>query len=121
MNSYKNIDEYIENFPKSVQEVLYAMRKTIKKAAPEATEAISYGIPTFRLNGNLVHFGGFADHVSFFPGAKPIEVFAKKLEGYKTSKGTIQFQLDKPIPYELITEITLFCVKENEKKKPKLG
>lgn len=118
MQTYTNIDEYIQQFPKETREILEAMRHTIQKAAPQAREAISYGIPTFKLNGNLVHFGGFKDHVSFFPGAEAIEVFAKDLKGFQTSKGTIQFPLDKPIPFELIKKITAFRVKQNLKKKP---
>lgn len=108
---YTNVDEYIANFPQQTQDILQKMRQTIAIAAPEATEKISYGIPTFELNGkNLVHFGGYDNFVSFYPGPANIAAFADKLKDYKTSKGTIQFPLDKPIPFELITEITEFCV-----------
>lgn len=113
MKTFQTIDAYIGDFPSEVQVILQKMRQTIKKVAPKATEAISYGIPTLKLNGNLVHFGGFKHHVGFFPGSEAIEVFAKDLSKYKTSKGTIQFQLDEPIPYDLITQITEFRVKKN--------
>lgn len=116
MNTYANIDEYIQEFPSDVQVLLEKIRKSITKAAPEATEAISYGIPTFKLNGNLVHFGGFAHHIGFFPGAEAVEVFAKELTAYKTSKGTIQFPLDVPLPLKLVTKIVKFRVEQNKKK-----
>lgn len=110
------IDEYIQGFPEATQTILQKLRSTIHTAAPEATEAMAYGIPTFKLNGNLVHFGGFKDHTSFFPGAEPIEVFADKLKKFKTSKGTIQFPLDVEIPYDLISEIVQFRVHQNTKQ-----
>lgn len=113
-----SIDDYISSFPKEVQLILAKMRQTIQGVVPpETTETISYGIPTFKLHGNLVHFGGFTSHLSFFPGAEAIEVFQKELNEYVTSKGTIQFQLDEPIPYELIKKITEYRVKENLTKK----
>ncbi|MBY0376644.1 DUF1801 domain-containing protein [Patescibacteria group bacterium] len=121
MKTYKTIDAYIGQYPKEVASLLEAMRKTIKKAAPKAEETITYGIPTFTLNGNLVHFGGFKTHIGFFPGASGIAAFKKKIASYKTSKGTIQFPLNKPLPLALVREITLFRVKENTakaKKKP---
>jgi uncharacterized protein YdhG (YjbR/CyaY superfamily) len=115
---FKTIDEFIHSFPKDVQTILERIRQAIQKAAPEATETMSYGIPTFDLNGkHLVHFAGFAKHISFFPTPSPIPVFKKELAGYKTSKGTIQFPLDKPIPFDLIKRIVIFRVKEVEKKK----
>lgn len=110
-----SVDEYIQGFPEVTQKILQKLRSTIHEAAPEATEAIAYGIPTFKLNGNLVHFGGFKDHTSFFPGAEPIEVFSEKLKEYKTSKGTIQFPLQTPIPYDLISEIVKYRVHQNTK------
>ncbi len=114
---YSTIDEYISVFPKEVQIILQKIRTTIHKEAPTATEAISYGIPTFKLQGNLIHFGGFKDHVSLFPGSEAVEVFAKDLQKYTVSKGTIQFPLDKPIPYELVKRITKFRVEKSTSNK----
>lgn len=113
---YKNIDEYIGTFPPEVQAVLEKVRQTIHDAAPTATEAIAYGIPTFKLNGNLVHFGGFKNHVGFYPAPKGIEAFKKELAQYLGGKGTIQFPLDKPIPFDLITRIVKLRVTQNENK-----
>lgn len=113
MKTFKTIDGYIHSFPEDIQEILQKIRVTIHKAAPKAEEAVKYGIPTFVLNGNLVHFGGFKNHIGFFPGSSGVRNFKKELEKYNTSKGTIQFQLDEPIPYTLITKITKFRVKEN--------
>lgn len=119
-NVPKNIDEYIAEFPKDVQKILEQVRATIKKAAPTAEEKISYGIPTFTLNGNLVHFGGFKYHVGFYPAPTGTEAFEKELSVYKTGKGSIQFPLDKPMPLNLITKIVKFRVKKNlEKAKAK--
>ncbi|MBP7831838.1 MAG: DUF1801 domain-containing protein [Candidatus Pacebacteria bacterium] len=116
MKSYTTTTEYIASFPKDIQPLLKIIRATIKKAAPKATEKISYGIPTFELNGNLVHFGGFKTHIGFFPGPAGISAFEKDLAKYKTSKGTIQFPLDKPLPLGLITKIVKFRVKQNTEK-----
>ncbi len=113
----KTIDEHIHTFAPETQAILEKVRQTIKSVAPQATEAISYGIPTFRLNGNLVHFAGYAHHVGFYPGSEAIEVFREEIKGYKTSRGTIQFPLDKPIPYDLIKKITEFRVKQSLQKK----
>lgn len=111
MKEYKDIDEYIAQFPESTREILESIRSTIQKAAPEATEKISYGIPTFTLNGkNLVHFGGYEKHIGFYPGARAIPEFETELKSYNTSKGTIQFPLNKPIPLDLVTKITKFCI-----------
>ena len=119
-NVPKNIDEYIAEFPKDVQKILEQVLATIKKAAPTAEEKISYGIPTFTLNGNLVHFGGFKNHVGFYPTPTGTEAFEKELSVYKTGKGSIQFPLDKPMPLNLITKIVKFRVKKNlEKAKAK--
>lgn len=113
MKAYKDIDSYIANFPEDVQTTLEKVRSAIKKVAPKAEEAISYGIPTFKLNGNLVHFGGFKKHIGFFPGSSGVAAFKKELSLYKTSRGTIQFPLEKPIPLGLIQKITKFRVAEN--------
>jgi uncharacterized protein YdhG (YjbR/CyaY superfamily) len=113
---FKTIDEYIKTFPEQVQIILEKMRQTIRKAAPEAEEAISYQIPTFKLNGNLVHFAAFKNHVSFFPTARGVEAFKKELSRFKGSRGTVQFPLDRPIPYDLVRKITVFRRKENLEK-----
>jgi uncharacterized protein YdhG (YjbR/CyaY superfamily) len=114
---FKTIDGYIQTFPEEVQALLEKMRRTIRKAAPEAEEAISYQIPTFKLNGNLVHFAAFKNHISFFPTARGVEAFKKELSQYVGSKGTVRFPLDEPIPYGLVRRITMFRRKENLKKK----
>lgn len=116
MKKYKDMDEYISNFSKNVQAVLKKFRQEIHKTAPKATEAISYGIPTFKLNGNLVHFAGWEHHLGFYPGPEAIEVFQKELSKYKLSRGTVQFPPDKPIPYGLIKKIVKFKVKKNTPK-----
>ena len=105
MKSSKTIDEYINWFPIDTQTLLEQMRATIHKAAPDASEAINYGIPTFKLNGNLVHFGGFKTHIGFYPAPRGIEAFKKELEPYIAGKGTVQFPLDKPLPLQLITKL----------------
>ncbi|MHB8567730.1 MAG: iron chaperone [Nitrososphaerales archaeon] len=112
----KTIDDYIEAFPEEVQNILEKMRQTIQKAAPEAKEAISYQIPTYNLNGNLVHFAAFKDHISFFPTSSGKDAFKKELSKYKGGKGTIQFPLEKPIPYDLVKKIVIFRRKENLEK-----
>jgi len=116
----RDIDEYIAGFPADVQKVLRKVRATIRKAAPNAKETINYGIPTFTLNGNLVHFAGFKSHVGFYPTPSGIEKFKKELSAYEGAKGSVKFPLDQPIPYALITKIVKFRVKENlEKAKAK--
>ncbi|HYU88674.1 MAG TPA: DUF1801 domain-containing protein [Candidatus Bathyarchaeia archaeon] len=114
---FESIDEYIKTFPPDVQKTLEKMRRTIRKAAPEAEEAISYQIPTFKLNGDLVYFAAFKKHIGFFPTSSGISAFKKELSKYKTSRGTAQFPLDQPIPYDLVTRIVLFRKKENLGKK----
>ena len=114
--TFKTIDEYIALFSKDVRNILEALRKAIRDVAPQAEEGISYQIPTYKLNGNLVHFAAFKDHISFFPTSSGIEAFKVKLKSYKTSKGTIRFPLDEPIPFDLIKEIVRFRVKENLSK-----
>jgi len=113
MKAYKTIDEYIHLFPGDVQEILVKLRQLVKKEAPDSTEAISYGIPTFKLNGNLVHFAGYKTHIGFYPEAEAINVFEKELSGYETSKGTVRFPLGKPLPYDLITKIVKYRVKKS--------
>ena len=115
------INEYIADFPVPVQEIMEKLRATIRKAAPKAEETIGYGILTFKLEGNLVHFGGFKNHVGFYPAPRGIKEFKKELSVYKGAKGSVQFPLDKPLPLGLITKIVKFRVKENlEKAKIKL-
>src|SRR4026208_1439865 len=111
------IAAYIADFPKDVQERLEKVRATIRKAAPDAEEAIKYQLPTFVLNGNLIHFGGYKNHIGLYPGSKPIEEFRDELSRYEVSKGTVKFPLDKPLPIGLISKITKFCVKRNLAKK----
>lgn len=118
------IDTYIANSPKEIQDTLKKIRSTIKKSAPKAEETINYGIPTFTLDGNLVHFAGFKNHIGFYPTPSGIEKFKKELSAYDGAKGSVKFPLDKPIPYALISKIVKFRVKENleraeaKKKKP---
>ena len=109
----KNIDEYIADSPVDVQPLLQKVRTAIRKAAPDAEEAIKYMMPTFVLKGNLIHFAGYNHHIGLYPGSRPIEAFKDELSKYETSKGTVRLPLDKPIPVGLITKITKFCVKRN--------
>jgi uncharacterized protein YdhG (YjbR/CyaY superfamily) len=113
------IDQYIAGFPANVQAILSQLRSAIKRAAPEAVEKISYAIPTFYLNGNLVHFAAFDRHIGFYPGPTGIARFQKQLTKYKSAKGSVQFPLDEPLPLDLITEIVEFRVGENSRKKAK--
>jgi uncharacterized protein YdhG (YjbR/CyaY superfamily) len=108
----KDIDEYIASFPEEVQEILQKIRKTIRKAAPDAQETISYQIPTFTLNGALIYFAAFEKHVSVYPAPRGAEEFKEELSAYKGGKGTVQFPLGKPVPYDLITRIVKFRAKE---------
>jgi len=108
-----NIDKYITSFPKDIQKILQSLRATIRKAAPDAKESIKYGIITYILNGNLVHFGGFKNHIGFYPAHSGIIAFQKELSEYKGVKGSVQFPLGKPLPLKLIAKIVKFRVKEN--------
>jgi uncharacterized protein YdhG (YjbR/CyaY superfamily) len=110
------IDEYIETFELKIQKTLNEIRNFIKNEVPEAAEKISYGMPTFFLNGNLIHFAAFKDHYSFFPSPSRIGVFEKELAPYRTGKGTLSFPLDQPIPWEIIKKVIQFRVKENMNK-----
>ena len=114
--SLENIDQYINTFPDEVQVLLQQVRATIKKHAPEAQEKICYGIPTFALNGNLVHFGAYKNHIGFYPAPSGIKKFEEVLSGYKQGKGSIQFPLDKPLPIDLIAQIVAYRVIENKEK-----
>jgi uncharacterized protein YdhG (YjbR/CyaY superfamily) len=113
---FNSIDEYIKTFPKEVQAILQGLRATIRAAAPEAGETISYGIPTFTLNGNLVHFAAYEKHIGFYPTSSGVRAFSKELSLYKTAKGTVQFPIDSPLPLELISRIVSFRVGENKKR-----
>lgn len=110
------IDEYIALFPQDVQVILNRIRAIIREEAPQAQEKISYQMPTFYLNGNLVHFAAFKRHIGVYPTPTGIEAFQDELAAYKWAKGSVQFPLDQPIPYELIRRIVQFRVAENQKK-----
>ena len=111
-----SIDEYIATFPKDIQKILEELRTTIKEAAPGAEEKISYQLPTFFLNGNLVHFAAFKKHIGFYPTPSGIEAFQKELSVYEGAKGSVQFPIDEPMPLKLIRRIVKFRVAENIKK-----
>ena len=112
------MDEYIDSFPEDIQRILNELRQTIREAAPEAKETINYQIPTFALNGNLVHFAAFEHHIGFYPTPSGMEAFKKELSQYKGAKGSVQFPTDQPLPLELIRRIVEFRVKENVERKP---
>lgn len=118
---FKTIDEYIAMFPRNVQDILDKLRRVISESAPEAVETINYRMPTFKLNGgNLVHFAAFKNHIGFYPTPSAITAFKKELSIYKQAKGSVQFLIDKPIPFDIVKKIVKYRVKENEKKKKKL-
>lgn len=114
--SWRSIAEYIRSFPPPVRRKLSEMRAIIRKNAPDAEEKISYQIPTYFLQGNLVHFAGYARHIGFYPAASGIAMFGEELKGYKSAKGSVQFPLDKPLPAGLIGRIVRFRVGENRKR-----
>ena len=107
------IDEYIAGFPNNVQEILQKIRLTIRKEAPDAEETIKYRMPTFTLKGNLVHFAAFKNHIGFYPTPTGTDKFQKELSVYEGAKGSVRFPLDQPIPFDLISKIVKFRVKEN--------
>ncbi len=120
MQQYANTDEYLSSFSGETRKKLDTLRKTIRDIVPpETKEKISYGIPTFTYRGNLVHFAGYKTHIGFYPGAAPVETFKEYLGSYKTSKGTIQFPLDNPLPLDLIRNIVNVCIERNLQKKTK--
>ncbi len=121
MNKPKSVDEYISAFPKETQKLLKQMRATIQEVAPKAEEVISYSMPGYKLNGMLVWFAGFKNHIGFYPkGSSAIEAFKKELTGYKTSKGAVQFPMDEPLPITLIKKMVKFRIAQNiEKAKAK--
>lgn len=114
--NFTSIDEYIATFPKDTQKILKDIRATIKAAAPNAEEKISYQMPTFFLNGNLVHFAAFKNHIGLYPTPSGTEAFKKEIARYKAAKGSIRLPLDEPMPLNLISRIVKFRVAENLKK-----
>ena len=116
MKKPANVDAYIASFPADVQTLLQQMRHVVKTTAPHAEELISYGIPAYKLKGMLVWFAAHTNHIGLYPRGSGIEEFAAQLKGYKVSKGTIQFPLDKPLPVDLIAKIVEFRIAENLRK-----
>lgn len=114
-----NIDEYIQNFPAEVQALLNTLRAAIRSAAAEAIEKMSYQMPTYHLNGNLVHFAAYKKHIGFYPAPSGIAAFQEELKIYKTSKGAVQFPIDRPLPLDLIKQIVAFRVAENSRSADK--
>ncbi len=113
----KTIDEYIATFPKNVQDILQDLRQVIRETVPEAEETISYQMPAFKLDGILVWFAAFKNHIGFYPKASAIEAFKKELSDYEVSKGTVRFAINKPVPFDLIRKIVKFRIRENSYKK----
>lgn len=118
MHTAQSIDDHIRGFPRSTQKLLQQVRRTIRKAAPEAQETIKYGIPTYVLNGNLVHFAGYEHHIGFYPTPSAVKAFQRELTPYELSKGTVRFPLDKPLPLDLIRKIVEFRVAESVPQSP---
>ena len=114
---YNSVKEYISDFKPEVNKILKKIRLVIEKAAPEAQELISYNMPTYKLHGNLIHFAAFKSHIGLYPGPDALNAFPDETAKYKTAKGSIQFPLEDPIPFQLIKKITEFCVKEKQKNK----
>ena len=114
---FMTIDDYISKFPKKIQEILEKLRQTIKNSAPKAEETINYQIPTFKLNGNLLHFAAYKNHIGFYPTSLAIIKFKDELSLYESAKGSVKFPINKPIPYDLVRKIVEFRVKENLNKK----
>lgn len=112
----KNIDEYIAAFPENIQVMLAELRATIQAAAPAAEEKISYQMPTFALNGNLVHFAAFKNHIGLYPAPTGLEAFQEELSVYKTGKGSVQFPIDQPLPLDLVRKIVQYRVAENAQR-----
>ena len=118
-SGFTSIDEYIAAFPEETQKILEALRAVIKAAVPEAKEKISYQMPTFDLNGNLVHFAAFKNHIGFYPTPSGIEAFKQELSGYAGAKGSVQFPINQPLPLDLIRRIVEYRVAENRAKRKK--
>ena len=113
---FTNIDDYIASFPPETRIILERLRETIRKAAPDAKETINYGIPTFTLKGNLVHFAAFKNHIGFYPAPSGIEAFKKELFSYEGAKGSVKFPVSELLPFDLVSRIVEFRVKESLKK-----
>lgn len=116
MKPVTNIDQYIDNFPEATQLLLHQIRNSIKEVIPEAEEVIKYGMPTYQLHGNVVHFAAYKNHIGFYPASSGIAAFKSELSIYKGAKGSVQFPLDRPLPLQLVQSITLFRAKENTEK-----
>ena len=116
---FKTVDEYLSIFPASTKNMLLKMRETIKQAAPKAEEVISYNMPAFKFHGVLVYYAAYKEHIGFYPTASPMRAFKNELRDYKTSKGAIQFPIEKPIPTALVKKIVKFKMKENQEKAEK--
>ncbi len=116
---HKRVDDYIADFPSEVQKTLRTIRATVRKAAPKAEESISYGMPAYKLDGPLVYFAAYKNHIGFYPTSSGVREFKSHLSKYKTSKGAIQFPIDQPAPIGLITKIVKCRVKENLAKAAK--
>lgn len=126
MVEVKSVDEYIAQYPDEVKLLLEQMRVTIKNAIPEAVEAISYGMPTFKLEGNLVHFAAHSHHIGFYPAPSGILAFEEELKAYNSAKGSVQFPFDRPLPLDLVKQMCEFRAEENraiaeERAKKKLS
>lgn len=119
MDKYHTVEEYIASFPTETQNILQQLRADLQQMIPDAKQKISYAIPTFTLNGNLIHFAGYKNHIGLYPGSKAVEVLAEDLKGYETSKGTVRFPINKPLPMELIKKIVDFCVAQHLSKPKK--
>jgi len=116
---FRDIDEYHDSFPAKIQSILGKLRQAIREAAPQATETISYGMPAFRQNKVLVYYAAHKEHIGFYPTSSPIVHFKKELENYNTSKGAVQFPIDKPLPLALVKKMVKFRVEEESKKNDK--
>lgn len=121
MTKPANIDEYIAGFPTGTQKILKQIRSTIKKAAPEAEEVISYGMPAYKLNGMLVFFAGYKNHIGFYATPTGHKAFKKELSVYKEGKGSVQFPINEPMPLTLISKIVKFRIKENQLRVAKIN
>jgi uncharacterized protein YdhG (YjbR/CyaY superfamily) len=119
MKTYLSVSEYIEAFPEPVQIKLNALRDLIKEIAPQATEVIAYGMPAYKLNGPLIYFAAYKQHIGFYPTPSGIEAFQEELNGYKKAKGSVQFPIERSLPLTLISNIIRFRVMENSAKKSK--
>lgn len=120
-SEFGTVEEYIESFPQEIQERLYALRKAVREAAPEAEEKIAYRMPAYGLNGRLLYFAGFKNHIGLYPLTEAMGEFKDELKAYKTGRGSIQFQNDEPFPIDLIKRIIEFRVRENTGKESRHG